>query len=67
MGQYIVLVFAIAVAIFVTFYDFDKKEKVDWGYFSMGQNIILAIAIVTFCASLYLYIKDRAKRKNNTN
>ena len=29
----------------------------------MGQNIILAIAIVTFCASLYLYIKDRVKRK----
>ncbi len=29
MGQYIVLAFAIAVAIFVTFYDFDKKEKVD--------------------------------------
>lgn len=27
MGQYIVLAFAIAVAIFVTFYDFDKKEN----------------------------------------
>ncbi len=27
MGQYIILAFAIAVAIFVTFYDFDKKEK----------------------------------------
>lgn len=29
MGQYIILAFAIVVAIFVTFYDFDKKEKVD--------------------------------------
>ncbi|XGX75473.1 hypothetical protein DSV84_09545 (plasmid) [Campylobacter coli] len=26
LGQYIILAFAIAVAIFVTFYDFDKKD-----------------------------------------
>lgn len=29
MGQYIVLAFAITVAIFVTFYDFDKDKKTD--------------------------------------
>lgn len=29
MGQYIVLAFAIAVAIFATFYDFDKDKKID--------------------------------------
>jgi len=27
MGQYIILAFAVAVAIFATFYDFDKKKK----------------------------------------
>ncbi|SUW97050.1 Uncharacterised protein [Campylobacter jejuni subsp. doylei] len=27
MGQYIILAFAIAVAIFVTFYNFDKNDK----------------------------------------
>ncbi|MCW1350597.1 hypothetical protein OLP50_01350 [Campylobacter jejuni] len=26
LGQYIILAFATAVAIFVTFYDFDKKD-----------------------------------------
>lgn len=29
MGQYIILTFAIAVVIFVTFYDFDKNKKID--------------------------------------
>lgn len=29
MGQYIILAFAIAVAIFATFYDFDKDKKTD--------------------------------------
>ncbi|VEH94192.1 Uncharacterised protein [Campylobacter insulaenigrae] len=29
MGQYIILAFAIVVAIFVTFYDFDEDKKID--------------------------------------
>ncbi|EPF8537787.1 hypothetical protein ACSV1O_001468 [Campylobacter jejuni] len=36
LGQYIILAFAIAVAIFVTFYDFDKKDH----QYNIKNNIL---------------------------